>query len=546
MPWQRRDAPILLFAAALAASALLLIVLSWHLTFFQDTWAFLLERRGSSVGDFLRPHNEHLVVIPVIVTKVCEQIFGLSSAHPEMFVMTATLLAAGAVLFVYVRRRLGPWLALLAVLPVLFIGSSWMILLWPFEIDFSGGVMAGLGAMLLLERRDRRADVWACLLLIVSIGFGSLGLSFAVAAAVVVWQSRSSLGWSRGYVVVVPAVLYLIWYLGWGHTAEHHLTLQNILEMPRFVLDGLAQSVASLVGLNVETEASTAEPIWGRGLLLALIAAAVAWQRRRRFVSPRFWPAAAAAASYWVLAAFNYIPGREAASNRYVYAGVIFLVMMLSDLLDGVRVGRRGLAVLAIVVACALAGNIALLKEGSEVFETQGELTRADTAALEIARRTVPPDMVMDPSITGTLANVTIIPGPYLEVTDEHGSPAYTPEELTKATPLAQHWADVLLASALPLSLKVVPSGSAGTGGRCSSVGGESPPELELGPGTYTVAAGGAEAHLHARRYSVAEFPVDLGTVPAGETAKLGIPRDEASQPWHLQVESTSAVRICR
>lgn len=548
MARQRLGTPTILLVLAAFLAALLLVVLSWDLTFFQDTWAFLLERRGHAVGDFLRPHNEHLVVIPVLITKICENVFGLTSAHPEMFVMTASLIATGVLLFVYVRRRVGPWLALAAVLPVLFLGSSWMVLLWPFELEFSGAAAAGIASMLLLERGDRVGDGWACLLLIVSIGFGSLGLSFALAAAVAVWQTRRTRGWGRGYVVVVPAALYLAWYAGWGHTAEHHLTLENILRSPMFVFEGLASSAGSMFGLNTETEAATGEPVWGRPLILIMIGLAIAWKRWRPGTSPLFWRAVAATASYWLLAAFNFIPGREAASNRYVYAGVIFLVMMLADLFDGVRLGRRALMVAFAVAVFATLPNIALMREGSRVLKTQSELTRADTAVIEIARRTIPPEMVMDPEITGTLANVAIVPGPYLEVAEEHGSPAYTPEELVEGSSLAQHWADVFLSKALPLSFEVLSGQPSVTGVHCSEVGGASTmPELKFGPGTVTIAAAPeAAAKVVARRFSAAEFPVELGTVPAGGTAKLMIPQDEAPQPWYLKVEASDAARVCR
>jgi hypothetical protein len=546
MPWQKREAPTLLFATALVIAAVLLIAFSWDLTFFQDTWAFLLERRGHTVGDFLRPHNEHLVVIPVVITKVCETLFGLTSAHPEMFVMTASLLVVDVLLFVYLRRRVGAWLALAAVLPVLFLGSSWMILLWPFEIEFTGAAAAGLAAMLMFERDDRRGDVLGCLLLIIAIGFGSLGLSFAFAGAVAVWQTRRSRGWGRAYVVLVPAVLYLGWYAGWGHTAEHHLTLTHVLESPRFVMEGLASSAGSLFGLNTEIEAATGEPVWGRPIILGLIVVAVFWKRRHSGISPYFWRTVAAVASYWLLAAFNYIPGREAAANRYIYAGVIFLVMMAADLFEGVRVDRRALTIVFAFAILAVLPNIALMNEGSKVLKGQSELTRADTAVIEIARRTIPPEFIMEPEITGTLANIAIVPGQYLEVTDKHGSPAYTPEELMNASSLDQHWADIFLSKVLPLTLEALPGHSVPRDS-CQMVGGEGgEPEVELDPGSVLISASPeAEAKLVARRFAPLEFPVELGSVSAGSVARLRIPRDEASEPWYLKVESADPARVC-
>ncbi len=550
MDWRRRNAPTILLGGALLASSVLLLVLGWKLLFFQDAWAFLLERQGSSVGDFLRPHNEHLVLLPVVISKLCVAIFGMRSARPEMFVMTLTLAAVGALLFVYVRRRLGPWLALFAVLPVLFLGSAWMILLWPFEIEFSGPVMAGLGAMLLLERRDRTGDAWACLLLVVSIAFGSLGLSFAAAAVIDVFQEKRRRGLYRAYLVAVPLALYFVWYAGWGHTAAHHLTLHNILSSPAYVLDGLATSVASLVGLNTAVGAEAATPVWGSPLLITLIAAVLLFKWQRPGVSPWFWPAAAATLSYWLLAAFNYIPGREASSTRYVYAGVIFLVMCLADLLQGVHPGRRALGLVAAISLLALGPNLVQMKEGKDILETQSLLTRADISALEVARPHVAADFALTVENSGTLANVAIVAGWYFEAVDAHGSPAYSPAALEKAQPGDRHWADVLLSKALRLSVSrrrgVAPP--ARTGG-CTPVrpgAGSATPEVRLEPGMAEIwVAPGPSVEIFVRRFATGEYPVNLGSVVGGSLAQLRIPRDQATQPWYVHLEPSQRALVC-
>jgi hypothetical protein len=533
----------------MTASAVLLMALQWDLTFFQDSWAFLLERRDFSTDSFLRPHNEHLVLLQVGVTQLCLGLFGMTSALPEAAVMTMSLLGSALLLFVYVRRRTSPWLALMAATLVLFLGSAWMILLWPFEIEFSGAMVAGLGMLLMLERGDSRGDAWACLLLAVSIGFGSLGLSFAVAAFVDVVQRRRFRGLGRSYVFAVPLLLYLLWYAGWGHTAADHLTLDNVLDSPRYVLDGLASSLASLLGLSTAAGATPAPPEWGRPLLFLALAAAIFGKWLRPGISPRLWPVAAATATYWALAAFNFIPGREAASNRYVYAGGIFILLMAADLLRGVPIGRRALSVAGAVTVLALGTNLAQMREGHDVLKEQTLLARADTAALEIARRTVPPEMPMLPEITGTLANVAIVPGPYLEAVDAHGSPAYSTAELAAAPANGRHWADILLSKALPLSLVIRPRAAVRAGDeRCLASGADAEvPDVRVGPGITTIhLAAGPPAVLRARRFATDELPVELGTVPGGASAVVRIPRDGApSYPWYLKLESGQPSRIC-
>ena len=246
----RAKAPVLVLGLVVIAASALLLKLAAGLTFYQDTWAFLMHRQGLGADAFLQPHNEHIVLIAVAIQKLLLAIFGMSSAAPEFVVMTAFLAATAVLLFVYVRRRLGPWPAVFAATLLLFVGPAWQVLLWPFEIVFVGSLMSGIGMLLALERGDRRGDAAACALLAVSLGFSSLGLSFAVAAVVDVALGLRRRGFLRAYVFVVPMLLFGAWYLGWGSDAENHVTTQNIVDSPVYMLEGIAASLANLFGLG--------------------------------------------------------------------------------------------------------------------------------------------------------------------------------------------------------------------------------------------------------------------------------------------------------
>ena len=550
MTWQGRNAPNLLLGVALLAAAAMLIVLGWDYTFFQDTWAFLLDRQDFSVNAFLAPHNEHIVVLPVAINKLALALFGTTTALPEMFALTATLLASGALLFVYARRRMGPWPALMAAVLLLFLGAAWPIQLWPFEIEFSGAIMAGIAMLLVLEREDRRGDAWACLLLTISIGFGSLGISFAAAALVDVFMKRESRGLRRAYVAVVPLLLYVAWYLGWGHDAEHHLTVHNILMSPQYLFDGFASSLDSLAGLSSIPVNSPGQPEWGRPLLIAAIALVAFGKWRKPGFSPHFWPVAAAGVSYWLLAAFNFIPGREAASSRYVYAGAAFVLLMAASLLEGVKFTRKQLWVGAALTLAALGPNLAQMKDGADWLEDQSVLTRADTAALEISRRTVEPYFGLTPDVAGTASLALVTAGGYFEVVDAHGSPAYSADELAEAPEGGRHWADVVLSKALPVS-SLTQDGTPlrNDPARCVIIpGGVQPrrPDVRLRPGLTRIGvAPGATVNLALRRFAVGEYPVPVGVVPGGSTTLLRIPPDRAPQPWFLHIEAGQRVWVC-
>jgi hypothetical protein len=553
MEWQRRNAPIFLLGAALLAAGALLLALGSGLTFFQDTWAFLLDRQDSSARAFLMPHNEHIAVIPVALQKLELALFGMTTAAPERVALVLAVLISATLLFVYVRRRLGPWPALIAAVLLLFLGPAWADLLWGFQIAFVGSVLFGIAMLLALDRGDRRGDIAACVFLTLSVGFSSLGLSFVAAAAADVVLRRRTHGLKRAYLVAIPAFLYATWWVGWGHEAERHITLENILASPAYLLEGMATAVEALLGLNKSSAAGSVPPVWGVPILVVLIALVVYRQIRRPGFSPHFWPVAAAAATNWLLAAFNFIPGREAYQGRYLYAGGVFILLLATELLRGVRFGRRGLIVAGAVAVMAVASNLVPLHHGSTWLKEQTVLTRSDLAAMEIASRTIPPEFSLGSvEVSGTASLALVNASLFFEAKDRWGSPAYSDAELEAAPETGRHYADLVLAAALPVSTVTRPGAfrAAPPGGeRCVVLpGGAASQRLEV-PLSSSLArielAPGPHAAFSLRRFAVGEFPV-LTPGAAGESLTLlRIPRDNASQRWYLHVEAQQRARVC-
>jgi hypothetical protein len=542
-----RNAPYLLLATAMAAAGAMTLALTSELTFLQDTWEFLMSRQDLTADNLLRPHNEHLVVFPALIQWVLIELFGMGSALPEYLVLVAFLLGTAGLLFVYVERRVGPWPALFAAVLLLGFGPGWEALLWPFEITFVGPLFFGIAMLLALEREDRLGDLAACAFLVLSLGFSGLGLPFGLAAAVAILQGDRRSWLRRSYVVAVPAVLFAVWYLGWGHEAATHISLENVLEAPRFVAEAVAATAASLVGLGTDPIGGTTASAWGPAILVALIAVLAYRQLRRPGFYPGLWPIAAAATASWALTAFNAAPGREAASSRYQYVGAVFLLMILANLLRGAQPSRRVIALLGVLTLIALGPNLVVLVQGRDTLNEQAVLTQADTAAIEIARDRVDPAFQLSPELAGTTTLVDVVAGPYFEAVEEHGSPAYTEAELLAAPEYGRRQADIILSQALPLSTVVTRDAYGSEGGRsCVDAGSGAAAGIPLRPGpTRIEVPPGPEAALSLRRFATSEFPVTTAGAPGGSAMVLRVPRDLARQPWRLRVEAAQGARVC-
>ncbi|MFI5123056.1 MAG: hypothetical protein ACHQJ5_09175 [Vicinamibacteria bacterium] len=532
----------LLLVAAILASAALLLYLTRNITFLLDDWEFLLYRRGFNAHVLLDPHNEHLHLLPILVYKALLELFGMDSARPFQVASTATFLASAALLFAWLRGRVGEWPALAATVLVLFLGAAWEDLLWAFQIGYFGSMAGGLGALVALRRETPGADLVACALLVVALAFSSLGIPFVIGAAVAV---ATGPGWrGRLYVLAVPAALYALWWLGWGHTAANHISLHNIANAPLYLLDGIASALSSLLGLATpRDEAGVGAYDWGRPLAVFALALA-AWRLHRLGSVPRWlWVVGAIAVSFWALSAINQIPGRDPSSSRYQYVGTIFVLLIAAELLRGITLKLPALVLCTGVIAVAVLSNVSFLDQSAGSYEQTSDLIKADLAAVEIARDTVDPGMVLTNDLAGT-AYVHVPAGLYLSAADAFGSPADTPDEIAAAPENARAAADRVLAAALGLDVVPAERGGAENCAELDPAGSSATTELAPG-GAVVRGSPGGDVELRLRRFADATFPIGAGKIAGSESVSIAIPEDRSSRPWQLQVTGHGPVAVC-
>jgi hypothetical protein len=539
-----RTDPRAALAVALGASGILLLVWLSHLTFFGDEWDPLLYRRGFSLDVLLRPHAEHILLGPTLIYKGIQATIGMESLFPYAVVSTVSFLGSVVLLYLYLRRRVDHWIALAGVLPVLFMGTASEVLLWPFEVSFTASMAAGIGALLALERGNARGDAIACGLLVLSLTFSELAVSFALGAAVLMILAHRP--WSRCYVVIVPILLYVLWYAGWGHAAESHLSLRNVVHSPIYLLKGLAASASSLLGIPNSVREAAAEgrlplvPLIVLGLI-PLVVAVVVRNRSRMPLAAPFWSALVVLISFWLLTAASNAPGRSPWASRYQYVGGVLLLMVLASLASGIRV--RGAAILTALAIGGLAA-IANLRVLHDEYGKRADLATRERGALagfEVGGATADPGFTAGPQNTDIIPLYSVSVGPYLSAVDAFGSPTYGASGLADASEAARVAADQLLADAEELRLVPVAH---------PPPPGGPPPRFAAGAGegavprgsclTVTGPAGAAET-VELRRFA-SSFPLRYQLHGPGV---LLIRSDRLPRPWQLRVSGSGPIRIC-
>jgi hypothetical protein len=547
---RRQQLPWALLAIGIAVSGVLLVTWRAHLTFFIDDWDLLLHRRGFNADDFLNSHARHLIIGPAALWKAIQATFGMDSQIPYAIASTTCFLASVVLLFIYLRARVGDWLALAGVLPLLFMGTAYEDLLNVFQICYFGSMAFGLGALLAFERRDPRWDVLACLLLLASLAFAEIAFAFAAAILVRVALDRGP--WRRLWVVAVPILLYIPWFIGYArHEAGNGFTFDHVAQSPAYVLDGFASSLASLFGIGTPTLLGGNGGLgWGRSLLVALGALA-AWGllRRPEGRSLVLVPLAAGLA-FWFLTAANAALGRPPDASRYQYVGAVFLLMIAADYLAGQFPGWRPdwrswriLAPVFAVAALATAANFSTLHDSYEAYRGATAIVRSDLAALEISRDRVGPGFVLTPENSDFEYFGYVVAGPYLSAADAFGSPAYSEAQLAGAPESARVAADKVFAAALPISLQPADSKPGQECGVITTAGGGTGVVVVPSGGVILQAARGARADLRLRRFASSSFPIHVATLRGA--ARLDIPGDRSGRPWELQVSATGKVTVC-
>jgi hypothetical protein len=528
---------------AVAVAATLIFGLDRHLTFVVDDWDLLIRRHAWTVGNVLDPFHEHIVIGPALVYKLLTATFGLESATPFYVVSISVFCLSAVLLFVYMRRRVGDWPALVGAFLVLFLGAAYEDLLWAFQLGFFASVAAGIGMLIAFDREDDDGDALACGLLTISMLFSSVGVAFLAGAVVELALGRRPRR-RRVYVALAPLSLYALWWVGWGHTAESNVSLHNLVHLSGFVFDSAAAGFTSLFGLATGNGSEPDQPhlIWGRIALIVTVVLLTARLARERRISRRLAVALAIAVAFWVLTGLARDMERFPTSSRYQYPSAVFILLVVAEGLRGVRVPRFAVAVAALLAGLAAIGGYSLMhRKYEERWRPLADSLRVSLGAIGIAGDSVTPGF-----------RVSFMPSPvvsartYLDVVDESGSPGFDEAELAERSGPERARADLTLARALDLALVSSPPSERVLRCRALRASTGATTGITLSHGGFELAnEGGGSVEVVLRRFAD-RFAVDLGAVGPGGSASLAIPADDSPRPWVLGLRGKGPVRLCR
>lgn len=544
----------------LVAAAILFVHETRGTTLTFDEWVWALHRRGGSLGTFLSPHNGHFSLVPIVIYKILFATAGLSDYGPYRAMVIAGHLACVLLVFVYAKRRVPPAIAVALAALLLFLGPAWQNFLWPFQIAWLISIGAGVGALLALDRHDRRGDIAACALVACSLASSGIGLAVAIGVTVDILARRDRR--RRAWIVYGPLAVYAVWWVTYQNTS---LTLHAIEHAPGFVATAASATLAALTGLSGSTVP------FGTGTMLEfgppLVIAAVlglGWHLRHAGnLTPRVLALLAITGSFWLLAAVGRTGVAQGYSSRYLYVGAVFILLLGAELLRGRSLSAPVMVIALVIVLAVLVVNVGLFSDAGSYERTEAQLVRTDLGALDIGRPAIAPGYVAA-DFPGF--GVVVAARPYFAAERAIGTPAASPQEIESYPDGVRREADAELIAIHRVRLTpavaaaasaIVPRVDAVLGGvvkRSRSCLAFSPAavlspagahelQLTLPAGGMRIRARGGPAAVAVRRFSTSFQTV--GSVASGGSADLAIAADLATAAWHVRVAPSSGVTVC-
>ncbi len=311
-------------------------------------------------------------------------------------------------------------------------------------------VAAGLGALIALEKRNRRGDIVAATLLTASVASHPVGLSFLAAAGVLVAFRPWPWSWRSAWLLLVPAAVFGAWWLFLRAPSTAVVFPTRPIDVVHFAVDSWTSITAAVSGLAGVLDEPTFDQAIAQIVAAALFASLVVLLViRRGRVPASLW--AALAALVVVLVATRLSPGgwlRSPEEVRYLYPEGVLFLLLLTEMAGAARVRGWAALVLTGVLALGLAYNVDRLRDGGATARLDSQRALAQYTVYEMAGSSLREDF--KPSAFAPTA------GEYADAAARYGSVTEPVAELAAASLPVRQAADAALAGSFGVALHPV------------------------------------------------------------------------------------------
>lgn len=422
--------PSVLLGVAMLCAIPLIVHFERGIGITRDEWQFILHRNSLSPRVLISAFNGHFMPLTTVFLKVDQAIFGQPARWPLAIASIVAHLAVVWLLYVYMRSRVGEWWAAAGAVLILFFGTGYELIVWPFNFGWLTSIAAGMAAVIVFERDDSTKNrVYAALLLALSFSGNNNGAVFALAIATGLLYKdsrRKTLA-----VLTVPFGLFIVWWLleAGGNGPLY------AKEWPGWIAMLVEGTGAGVIG-NLGGPAGINS--WGSPIaLLAIVAIAVEAGRRKSF-DLGLATALALPAAFILLITFGRGGRTDPIASRYTYTLLVLALMALAETFRGRKLERAGaLIVVAPLLAFCAAGNLAVMAKGADGLR-QGAMMDKEYATATLS---------VGPAIAGKVksnsGDMLFVPGDtpslYAWISQpKHRRYAYSPAELAGQPPAIQ------------------------------------------------------------------------------------------------------------